>query len=185
MVNASKELDFLDSFVDGVHRSILGQCYREASLSPDTSTQIGAVIVDTAGRVCHNTLSYNGFCYGWEPTQEDYERPRKYSVTEHAERRAIYRAAKYGIKLDGATLYSTWAACTDCARAIVESGIYKLVRHFPPHDETVDRWLESVSLGDELMRAGNVQIIDVHGSIPESFPILRGGERFDPALIME
>lgn len=176
-IEKEQELD-----VDAVNRAILGQCYRKASDSPDTSTQIGAVITNNRGSVQFSTLSFNGFVRGWSPTPADYERPRKYSVTEHAERRAIYHAARDGVCLYGSTLYSTWAACADCARAIVESGISRLVRHYPPQDETVDRWLESVSLGDEIMVAGGVEIVDVHGPIPEAFRILRGGEWFDPSI---
>lgn len=171
-----------DSKETAVHRAVLAQCYRQATFSPDTSTQIGAVIADPTGLIRYATFSYNGFCSGWEPTEQDYERPRKYAVTEHAERRAIYTAARIGIALDGCTLYSTWAACADCARGIVESGISRLVRHHPPHDETVDRWLESVAIGDELMKSGGVEIVDIHGPITEAFPILRGGETFDPSL---
>lgn len=164
-----------------LHKTILGQCYRTATYSPDTSTQIGAVILGSDGVIYSATKAYNGFVLGWNPTEADYERPRKYLVTEHAERRAIYRAAAKGIALEGATLYSTWAACTDCARAIVECGIAQLVRHHPPHDDAVDRWLESVALGDEIMKNGGVEIIEIHGPIKEGFKILRGGEIFDPS----
>lgn len=166
---------------DTIQRVILGQCYRAATESPDTSTQLGAVIVSKAGVVKYSTMSYNGFVKGWKPTEADYERPRKYVVTEHAERRAIYKAAKAGLALDGATLYATWAACTDCARAIVESGLAKLVRHYPPLDEATERWLESVTMGDAILVAGGVDIVSVLGVIPEGFPILRGGEIFDPS----
>lgn len=164
-----------------IHREILNLCYQKASFSPDNSTQLGAVIVNQKGFVEFSTLSFNGFCFGWEPVAEDYERPRKYLITEHAERRAIYKAANVGITLHGCTLYSTWAACTDCARAIIETGISRLVRHHPPQDDAVDRWLESVALGDELMKYGKVEIIDIHGSIPDAVSILRGGEVYDPA----
>lgn len=166
---------------DIYHRIILGQCYREATRSLDTSTQLGSVIMSPGGLVNWSTLSHNGFVHGWEPQAEDYERPRKYLVGEHAERRAIYKAAKYGIALEGATLYCTWAACVDCARGIVESGITTLVRHSPPRDEATERWLESVTLGDQIMKNGGVKIVDVIGRIPESFKILRNGELFDPA----
>lgn len=168
---------------DMIRRAILGQCYREASNSPDTSTQLGAVIVTSSGVVKYSTLSHNGFTEGWDFSDEDLERPRKYSLIEHAERRAIFRAARNGIALEGCTLYSSWAACADCARAIVESGLVKLVRHHPPQDDAVDRWLESVSLGDEIMFKGGVDIVDVFGAIPESFKVLRGGEWFDPSSV--
>jgi dCMP deaminase len=163
-----------------LHKMILGQCYRAAGKSPDLSTQIGAVIV-TDGTIKSLTMAYNGFVDGWVPSFEDFQRPRKYQITEHAERRSIYKAAKYGIATEGGTLYSTWAACTECARSIVEAGIVQLVRHHPPDDEAVGRWLESVSLGDEIMKAGNVTITDIHGPIYDGFKILRDGETFDPA----
>lgn len=167
---------------DALDRSVLGQCYRKATESPDTSTQLGSVIMDAEGYIRWETCSFNGFVHGWVPTEADYERPRKYQVTEHAERRAIYKAAKFGVALEGATLYCTWAACVDCARAIVESGISRLVRHYPPLDDATERWLESVSLGDQIMKKGGVKVKDILGLIPESFPILRGGESFDPAV---
>lgn len=164
-----------------LHKTILGQCYRTATLSPDTSTQIGAVIVTEGGVVLSSTMAYNGFARGWTPTEADYERPRKYQITAHAERRSIYKAARFGQALEGQTIYSTWAACTDCAIAIVESGLARLVRHHPPEDEAVNRWLESVALGDEILKAGNVEVVDIHGPIYQGFKILRGGEEFDPA----
>lgn len=164
-----------------MHKTVLGQCYRTATKSPDTSTQIGAVIVTEKNRILSSTMAYNGFVKGWIPTELDYERPRKYQITAHAERRSIYQAARYGHALEGRTIYSTWAACTDCAIAIVESGLIRLVRHHPPHDETVDRWLESVALGDEILKSGGIDIVDIHGPIHEGFKILRGGEVYDPA----
>ncbi len=161
------------------HR-ILADCYKEAVKSPDRSTQLGCVVVHKSGVVSWSTLSFNGFVQGWNPTEADYERPRKYSLGEHAERRAIYKAAKLGIPLEGASLYCTWAACVDCARAIVESGITRLVRHYPPLDDATERWLESVTLGDQIMKAGGVEIVDILGPIPNTPSILRGGELFDP-----
>lgn len=166
---------------DELRREILAVCYRKAALSPDKSTQVGAVIVNHRNLIEFNTLSFNGFVWGWEPSETDYERPRKYLVTEHSERRAIYKAATVGIALYGCILYSTWAACVDCARGIVESGIEKLVRHYPPLDDATERWLESVSLGDEIMKSGGVEIIDVIGPIPDAPPIMRNGEIYDPA----
>lgn len=172
------------AFVSNLTRdqAILGACYRKATQSPDTSTQLGAVLVTFEDRVNFETLSFNGFVNGWIPTEADYERPRKYQITEHAERRAIYSAARYGIKTENAALYCTWAACVDCARAIVESGITKLVRHYPPLDDATERWLESVTLGDQIMKSGGVKIVDIVGPIPDTFKILRGGEWFDPSV---
>jgi dCMP deaminase len=159
----------------------LRQCYWEATLSPDPSTQLGAVIV-IGSQIQQETLSHNGPTAGW--TMTDYEwnhKPTKYQLVEHAERRAIYKAAKKGLWLEGATLVASWAACADCARAIVESGIKTLIRHYPPLDDATERWLQSVSIGNDIMKANDVKIIDVIGNIPDAPLILRGSEFFDPS----
>jgi len=164
------------------HQVILGQLYREAhTYSKDPSTQLAAVIVSPSGTVKWSTMAVNGMVNGWVERDGDWERPRKYQLVEHAERNAIYSAAKNGVHTKGATMYCTWAACVDCARAIVQSGITRLVRHYPPLDDATERWLESVQLGDSILKAGGVEILDIIGLIPEAFPILRGGEVFDPS----
>lgn len=170
----------LEVHPDTVHRIILGHCYRYAGQSPDKSTQLAAMVVSKNETIQYATLSYNSPVKGWDVQPEDHERPRKYLIGEHAERRAIYTAARLGILTEGATLYCTWAACVDCARAIVESGITRLVRHYPPLDDATERWLESVTLGDQIMKAGGVEIVDILGPIPNAPSILRGGELFDP-----
>lgn len=165
---------------DGQMRMWLRECYRAAIISPDPSTQLGAMIVDQAYTPRLNTRAFNGPVKGWLLQPEDLERPRKYQIIEHAERRAIYRAAKFGWPLEDCTIVCTWAACCDCARAIIEAGIIKLVRHVPPSDDAVDRWLEDVSLGDEIMKNAGVIVTDIYGPIPGAPPILRGGELFYP-----
>jgi dCMP deaminase len=46
---------------------------------------------------------------------------------EHAERNAIYNAARAGTGLEGCTLYAGLTPCMDCARAIVQAGIVEVV----------------------------------------------------------
>jgi deoxycytidylate deaminase len=62
------------------------------------------------------------------------ERPHKYNYIEHAERDAIYAAARAGISLAGATLYVNWAPCFDCFRAIVATGIKEIFIHKEGHE---------------------------------------------------
>ena len=48
--------------------------------------------------------------------------------TVHAEIRAITYAAKKGVSLDRSTIYmSEWFPCENCAKAIIEAGIQRLV----------------------------------------------------------
>lgn len=97
--------------------------------SKDPSTQVGAIIVDNKNRTL--STGFNGFPRGVnddsEQFPERYERPAKYKFTEHAERNAIYTAASHGIPLEGCTIYIEWYPCTDCARAIIQSGIINVV----------------------------------------------------------
>jgi len=58
-------------------------------------------------------------------------RPAKYRWTEHAERNAIFSAARMGVSIVGATMYLPWFPCAECARAIVQSGIGALVAYQP------------------------------------------------------
>jgi len=96
--------------------------------SQDPSTRVGAVIT----RRDHTVLSlgYNGFPRGCSDAPELYEdRERKYARVVHAELNAILAAAERPI---GCTLY-VWppalrpGTCANCASAIIQSGISRVV----------------------------------------------------------
>ena len=95
--------------------------------SKDTSVQVGCVIVGKNHEVI--STGFNGFpigvddAPGCELKGSRYDRPLKYFYTEHAERNAIYLAARRGVSLDDSTIFLQWYPCADCARAIIQSGI--------------------------------------------------------------
>ncbi len=45
----------------------------------------------------------------------------------HAEQNAIIQAAKYGVNINGATLYCTHQPCVICAKMIINAGIKRVV----------------------------------------------------------
>ncbi len=45
----------------------------------------------------------------------------------HAEQNAIIQAAKFGISIDGATMYTTHCPCITCAKMIINAGIKRVV----------------------------------------------------------
>ncbi|MBU0460204.1 MAG: cytidine/deoxycytidylate deaminase family protein [Nanoarchaeota archaeon] len=47
--------------------------------------------------------------------------------TAHAEMNAICNAARHGVKIEGATIYSKMEPCYTCAKAIINSGIKRVV----------------------------------------------------------
>jgi len=94
--------------------------------SKDKYTRIGAVIVGKDGEIV--STGYNSFPRGLDDGL-DYrqERPEKYYWFEHAERNAIYNAARIGVSTKGTTMYlSCGLPCADCARGIINSGIERI-----------------------------------------------------------
>jgi dCMP deaminase len=154
--------------------------YRYATKSPDPSTQNGAVLRTRAGRLYKTTAACNDFPKGLSIVAERLQRPLKYSFIEHAERNAIYAAARLGLWADGLEMVATWAACADCARAIVQAGIVRLIRHNPPIDGAVARWFASIDVGDVILREGGVAIVDVLDRLPDAPPVLRDGTLWQP-----
>lgn len=119
-----------------------------ATWSKDRSTKVGSVIIGGGNQIL--TAGYNGFPRGVNDNIESrHERPLKYRYTEHAERNAIYNAARYGIRLAGTTIYTPYYPCTDCARGIIQSGITTVVTpeilDGDKQEDLLSRW------GDDFM----------------------------------
>jgi dCMP deaminase len=133
------------------------------SWSPDRSRRVGCVIVGPDRDIV--ATGFNSFPRGVdESIEERYSRPAKYFWTEHAERNAIYSAAKRGIALAGCTMYVPWFPCVDCARAIVQSGITRIVAHAP--DVSDARWGEGFRIGLVLLEEAGVAIEFLDGGTP-------------------
>ena len=127
-----------------------------ATWSKDTSTQVGAVIVDNENTIL--SVGYNGFPRGVDDSiEERFERPIKYMYTEHAERNAIYNAVRNGLRLKGAKIYIPWCSCADCARAIIQSGIKTVVMREPDYD--VPKWGEHFAIAIEMNKESGVKVI--------------------------
>lgn len=81
---------------------------------------------------------------------ERWERPLKYDFVEHAERNAVYNAARVGIPLQGCRAYLNWEPlpCKDCTKAFIQAGIVEIIGpdiEFPSHGSGKDVWKLSVS----------------------------------------
>lgn len=99
-----------------------------ASRSKDPRTKTGCIIVGPNQEI--RTTGYNGFPRGVQdtlPERWDRDSGEKYFWVEHAERNAIYNAARCGTATDACTLYVSWLPCMDCGRAIIQSGIKRIV----------------------------------------------------------
>tara|TARA_R110000787_G_scaffold254663_2_gene359954 strand:- start:232 stop:708 length:477 start_codon:yes stop_codon:yes gene_type:complete len=97
-----------------------------AAKSKDTAFHVGAIIVGPDHEI--RTTGYNSFVRGLADIHpERFESPEKYKWIEHAERNAIYNAARMGTALKGCRIYIGANPCMYCARAIVSVGIKEVV----------------------------------------------------------
>ena len=126
--------------------------------SKDTKTQIGAVIVGEDNEIV--STGYNSFPRGLDDTiVERQERPEKYYWFEHAERNAIYNAARIGVSTKGTTMYlSHWFPCSDCARGIINAGITTLYCDRPDDTSKSSSYIESFKRSREMLLEADVKI---------------------------
>ena len=126
--------------------------------SKDKSTQIGAVIVGVDNEVL--STGYNSFPRGLDDTiDERQERPEKYFWFEHAERNAIYNAARIGVSLKNSTIYLTSGLpCMDCARGIVNSGVKIVWCKTECTTKNKEKWVESQMKSQQLLNECGVQV---------------------------
>lgn len=98
--------------------------------SKDPNTQVGACIVDKDKRIL--STGYNGSPLGIEDELFPWDRTgnelhTKYMYVCHAELNAIlnYRGSRKD--LEGSTIYVDLFPCNECAKAIIQSGIRKVI----------------------------------------------------------
>ncbi len=133
-----------------------------ASRSKDRSTKVGCVIVGPDNEI--RSTGYNGFPrYVNDDVDERHERPAKYLWTEHAERNAIYNAARMGTPLKGCKIYLSWFPCMDCARAIVQSGISEVLCIEPTLDNP--KWRTDFINAITLFKEAGVSVFYIEGAV--------------------
>lgn len=128
-------------------------------LSKDQSTKVGAIAIGQGGEFVAS--GWNGAprgCAADVPGDSRGERPEKYHWFSHAELNTITNAARVGVPLAGCTLVVTHFPCMDCARAIVQAGIVKVVTPEPDFDFAM-RWRESMERSKRLFNECGVEVL--------------------------
>lgn len=136
---------------------------RVAGESPDPSTQNGAVIVTKSGRVIISGCNHPVI----DVDVSTLSRDEKYSIVEHAERSVIYRCAETGVITKDATMFCLWAVCAPCARAVIRSGIKRLVTLESLYKLTPERWKDDVVNGLHLLAHAGVAVDFYEGALGE------------------
>ena len=129
--------------------------------SKDNSTKVGCLFI-APGTYEILTLGYNGMPRGVnEDAEHRWIRPQKYDYFEHAERNAIFNAARTGTSLLGSICIVTLFPCCDCARGIIQSGSRMVVSldPFKMNDEaTIERWGDKWKTSMEMLKEAGVYI---------------------------
>lgn len=127
----------------------LGIAKREvAKWSKDPEAKVGCVIVSPDRRQV--AMGYNGFPAGLSDDQARLDdKGLKLQYMVHAELNAILNART---NLTGWTLYVTKSPCVECAKAIIQAGIGRVV--CPPIGSTSNWRPEQALAQNMLMRAG-------------------------------
>ena len=105
----------------------MGLAILSAQRSKDPKTQVGACIVSDENKIL--SMGYNGFPTGcsdddfpWESEGDVLNVKNTYVC--HAELNAILNAT---LNVKGGTLYVTFFPCNECTKAIIQSGIVRVV----------------------------------------------------------
>jgi len=126
--------------------------YFVALRSKDESTKCGAVIVDDDNIV--RATGYNSFVRGINDfVPERQERPEKYLFFEHAERNTIFNCT---VRPKGCRIYVTGHPCADCARAIIQSGIVKLI--YCERPEFHADWNDSIKAASQMFKEALIKV---------------------------
>jgi dCMP deaminase len=135
-----------------------------AAWSKDPKTKVGCVIVNLDKQIL--ATGYNGLPRFLQDIALETGRmkaPEKYYWIEHAERNAIYQAAKLGVSLKGCIVYTTLFPCCDCSRGIIQSGITKVVTF----DESwPKRWEENFSRSWSMLEDASVEVLMLKKKVP-------------------
>jgi dCMP deaminase len=128
-----------------------------ARKSKDQSVKVGVVIVGPDHEI--RSTGYNGFARGVDESDpERWERPVKYEWVEHAERNAIYNAARMGTPLAGCTAYMESPPCTACGRSLIQAGIKEIV--VTTQNPFADRkdWRSSIQFACNMLEEAGVKV---------------------------
>ena len=107
----------------------MGIALLAAKRSKDPNTQVGACIVNSSNKIM--SIGYNGLPAGCDDDVFPWEREgensydTKYPYVCHAELNAILN--NRGADLGGCSIYVALFPCCECAKAIIQSGIKKVL----------------------------------------------------------
>lgn len=168
-----------------IDRFYLREAYRYAGqYSDDPIAQNGAVLVRNNSFASLNNIvawGVNRLPEGFDRTLDVdilSDKDKKLLYIGHAERNALYHAARQGFKTEELIMYCPWITCHDCGDAIQGLGLRELIGHTGPdrfYEEIYGAdikagkkkrgWSESTKAGLEKVRRAGIPYSFVDGKI--------------------
>ncbi len=138
----------------------MGLAHLSAYRSKDPSTQVGACIVSDEKKVVG--IGYNGLPRGCSDDEFPWGREgnfldTKYPFVVHAELNAILNSTK---DLKGCSVYVSLFPCNECAKAIIQSGIARIVYECDKYADT-----DGVKASKRMLIAAGVELVQLPYSI--------------------
>ena len=146
----------------------MGLAHLSAMRSKDPNTQVGACIVDDERKVV--SIGYNGFPIGISDKEFPWEREggvleTKYAYVVHAELNAILNSKR---SLDGCTLYVSLFPCNECAKAIIQSGIKKIIYESDKYAN-----LDNFKASRRMLETAGVELIQLPYQVKLAIDIIK------------
>lgn len=157
-------------------------------------SKVGAVVVQGSGPAGERIIStgYNGTPAGFKNCLDggcvrcEHRRTDKNAggigldrcVCVHAEQNAFLTAARFGISVAGATIYSTLSPCFNCLKEAIQAGVVRFVylreyaaNYEPELQQQYDALVERLRGGDSLnfeQLVGSPATVDPVGQFPDA-----------------
>ena len=147
----------------------MSMAHLSAMRSKDPNTQVGACIVNKDKRVVG--LGYNGFPRGCDDDIYPWQREgntlnTKYAYVVHAELNAILNSIQ---NLAGCTIYVSLFPCNECAKAIIQSGITKVIYESDKYNGT-----DTNQAAKKMFEDAHVEYIQLPHETKIDVKIIRG-----------
>lgn len=141
------------------HKRYLEIAKQVSKWSKDPSKKVGAICVGNVGGIL--SQGYNGFPRNISDDPKRYKnKDIKYKYVVHAEMNCIYHATLSGVSLKDSTMYVYGLpVCHECAKAIIQVGIKKVVTYEEFYFGITDKWEESCNTAEDLFKEAGVEYI--------------------------
>lgn len=149
---------------------LMEQAFRFAQDSPDPRTQNSAILINDSGnQILHAVNTFPDKIHHLPERWNDRDIKLKYVL--HAEANVLHLAARNGIATHGLIMVSPWAACTECAKVIIQCGIKRLITQL---DQSHPYWMHNTMEAHAMLAEAGVVLQLVECKFPH-LPIRRNG----------